>query len=148
MERDPTTRATNLARVLITIPTLVYGFVPPIVDIGLTHIFHPSWTPHARFHMLWLVATNTSLAVAALCLLWVGTRDYFRLKMAGLLGLCALGGFFVAVGTLPFYPGALSDKNGVPDIFGIDANLLTFTPALICLLVGLFFGFRARTQTG
>ena len=113
-----------------------------------THVLHPSCKPHARFHMLWMVTTNT-LCHCRGSLPFVGrTRHDFRLKMAGIPGLYALGGFFVAVGTFPFYPVALSDKNGVPNIFGIGANLLTFAPALICVLAELFFGFRLQAQAG
>ena len=143
----------KLARILITLPTLVYGFVPPFVDFSSTHVFHSAWTPHARFHMVWLVATNTGIALIALCLLWsktildFGNDLVLKIKIAALLGFCALGGFFFAVMVLPFYPGSLADSNGVPDIMGIDANLLVFLPSLICLLTGFLLSVTTRTQS-
>ena len=58
------------SRLLITIATLCYGIIPLLVDLTETHTFHPDWPPHARFHMVWLLGTNTSLAVLSLILMW------------------------------------------------------------------------------
>jgi hypothetical protein len=133
----------SLARLLLTIPTVLYGVVPIAVDISPTHVFHPQWTPHARFHMVWLVATNAAIAIVALYLLWAKSEDrIFRMKLAGFLGLGVFGGFFIAVATLPLYQGALSDAGGVPPVMGIDANLFFFTPLMICLIIGLVLSFN------
>ena len=59
----------SISRVLITIATLVYGVIPVLVDISETHAFHPDWPPHARFHMVWLLGTNSTLAVLTLYLM-------------------------------------------------------------------------------
>lgn len=133
----------NLARILITIATLVYGFVPLLVDLTETHVFHPDWTPHARFHMVWLLATNTSLALVSLYLLWISRFDtLIRVRAAGMLGLCALGGFFVSLITKGLYGGSLVDPHGgVPPIMGLDANLVVFTPMLLLVVIGLFLSF-------
>ena len=53
-------------RVLMTVATLLYGVLPPLVDLTETHVFHPGWTPHARMHMVWLLGTNSAIAVLAL----------------------------------------------------------------------------------
>ncbi len=50
--------ATKLASVLLIVSAIIYGVLPPIVDLTDTHVFHPSWTTHARFHMVWLLAAN------------------------------------------------------------------------------------------
>jgi hypothetical protein len=143
METQP--KNLKLARLLLTIPTVLYGLVPIIVDISPTHVFHPQWTPHARFHMVWLVATNAALAIVALYLLWAkGDDRIFRAKLAGFLGACVFGGFFVAVATHPLYQGALSDVGGVPPVMGVDANLFFFTPLTICLLIGLIMSFNLK----
>jgi hypothetical protein len=126
-------------------PTVLYGIVPIIVDISPTHVFHPEWTPHARFHMVWLVATNAAIAMVALYLLWAkGENQIFRTKLAGFMGLCVFGGFFIAVATQPLYQGALSDVGGVPPVMGMDANLFFFTPLAICLLIGLIMSVKVE----
>ncbi|MEO8073882.1 MAG: DUF6640 family protein [Acidobacteriota bacterium] len=136
----------KLSRILITIATLVYGFVPLLVDLTETHVFHPDWTPHARFHMVWLLATNTSLALVSLYLLWLSRFDTLtRVRAAGVLGLCALGGFFISLITKNLYGGALVDPHGgVPPIMGLDANLVVFTPMLLLVVIGLFLSFGSN----
>ncbi len=52
-------------RILMTLATFMYGAIPPFVDLTETHVFHPEWTPHSRMHMVWLLGTNTSIAVLA-----------------------------------------------------------------------------------
>lgn len=58
-------------RVLMTVATLCYGVLPLLVDLTETHVFHPGWTPHARMHMVWLLGTNSAIAVLALYCLWL-----------------------------------------------------------------------------
>lgn len=134
----------RLSRILITIATLVYGFVPLLVDLTETHVFHPDWTPHARFHMVWLLATNTSLALVSLYLLWISRLDELtRVRGAGVIGLCVLGGFFLSTLLKGLYGGSLVDPNGgVPPIMGLDANLIVFAPMLALVVVGMFLSFR------
>ncbi|MBL8020304.1 MAG: hypothetical protein JNM27_11610 [Leptospirales bacterium] len=126
----------RIGRILMTVATLVYGVIPPIVDLTETHVFHPDWTPHSRMHMVWLLVTNSSLAAIALYLLWRSGIDRARVRMAGILGLCVYGGFMISAATVPFYGGALSDGGGVPPVFGVDANIVTFTLGLLVLLLG------------
>ena len=134
----------SISRVLITIATLVYGVIPVLVDISETHAFHPDWPPHARFHMVWLLGTNSALAVLALYLMWMSRMDgAIRVQLAGLIGFCVYGGFIISTVTRKFYGGALVDPvGGVPPIMGMDANLLIFLPMLGLALLGLWFAHR------
>ncbi len=137
-------RPQSMARVLITIATLVYGVIPLLVDISDTHAFHPDWPPHARFHMVWLLGTNSTLAVLALYLMWISRIDNaIRIRLAGLIGLCVYGGFVISTLTRSFYGGSLVDPSGgVPPVMGMDASLLVFLPMLGLVLVGLWFANR------
>ena len=135
MSAESTSRNFRIGRVLMSLATLVYGLIPPVVDLTETHVFHPDWTPHSRMHMVWLLVTNSSLAALALNYLWRSV-DAAGVRMAGILGLCVYGGFMVSAAAIPLYGGALSDRGGVPPVFGIDANIVTFTLALLLLLVG------------
>lgn len=127
----------DTGRILMTLATAIYGLVPPIVDLGATHALHPDWTPHARMHMVWLLFTLSSMAVLALYFIWRHADRQFGVRMGGILGLCALGGFFVSAATAPLYGGSLHDEGGVPAIAGtIDANLLGFGLAVALLLIG------------
>lgn len=132
-------------RILMTMATLIYGVLPPFVDLTETHVFHPEWTPHARMHMVWLLGTNSAIAVLALYFLWLHkANSAFGVRLAGILGLCVFGGFWLSASTASLYGGALSDKDGVPPILGMDANIVVFSLALLLLLVGWFLA-RARS---
>jgi hypothetical protein len=127
--------------------TLIYGLLPPFVDFGSTHVFHPDWTPHSRMHMVWLLGTNAAVAVLALYLLWFHkARNTLGVRLAGLLGVCVYGGFLLAASTSPLYGGALSDGGGVPPVMGLDANVVVFSFALLILLVGWFLAGRGALE--
>lgn len=130
-------KSSLVGRVLMTVATLFYGVLPPFVDLTETHVFHPAWTPHSRLHMVWLLGTNSTIAVLALYFLWLHKANRaFGVRLAGILGLCVFGGFWLSAATVSLYGGALSDKGGVPPIMGMDANIVVFSLALLLLLVG------------
>ena len=139
-----TSRVAMLGRILMTVATLMYGVIPPIVDLTETHVFHPDWTPHARMHMVWLLGTNTSIAIVALYFLWLHkTSLALGVRICGVLGLCVYGGFMLSASTTSLYGGSMSDTGGVPSIMGMDANIIAFSLALLLLLVGWWL---ARTS--
>ncbi len=137
-----------LGRIIMTIATLMYGIIPPLVDLTETHVFHPDWTPHARMHMVWLLGTNTSIAMVALYFLWLHQSSLkLRVRLTGVLGLCVYGGFMLSASTTAFYGGSLSDAGGVPPIMGMDANILAFSLALLLLLAGWFLASKGDAQS-
>ena len=136
---EVSSKSVLIGRVLMTLATLIYGVLPPFVDLTDTHVFHPEWTPHSRLHMVWLLGTNSAIALVALYFLWFHKAySAFGVRLAGILGLCVFGGFWLSATTISFYGGALSDKGGVPPILGMDANILIFSLALFMLLAGWF----------
>lgn len=125
-------------KILISIATAIYGFIPPFVDLGKTHATNPLWVSHARFHVVWQVIITFFLAIMGLYLLWFsGTVQSFSVNLAFLFGLIVLGGFLLNVPARHYYKGTLSDPNGVPPIFGkVDANLFGFTLGFVLLILG------------
>ncbi len=124
-----------IGKILISIATIQYGFVPPFVDFNATHATNPLWVGHARFHVVWQVFITFFLAIFGLYSVW---KKQTEIGLATLLGLFVLGGFFLNVTVMGIYSGTLSDSNGVPPIFGIDANLVSFSIALSLLIIGYF----------
>lgn len=121
----------------MTVATLMYGLIPPFIDLTETHVFHPDWTPHARMHMVWLLGTNLTLAAVALFLLWRSKLDSATgVRLAGVLGLCVYGGFMSAAATSSLYGGSLADIGGVPPILGMDANIASISLGLVMLTTG------------
>lgn len=138
----------RIARILIIIPTLWYGFIPPIVDFSESHVFHQDWTGHARFHMVWLLTSNFLLCITALIFLFknipnkiIGTR------IAGLISLSVYLGFFFSAFTMNLYKGSLSDSNGMDPIMGIDGNLLVFSPLTLFVIIGLYLSFNIKNES-
>jgi hypothetical protein len=143
-----TNKRERLIAGLLLATAAIYGIVPPLVDLSATHALHPDWPPHARFHMVWLLATNSALAAIVSWLVLAGGNEsrLVRLRLASLLGVAALGGFVIATLAQGAYGGALSDPTGgVPPILGLDGNLLGFTPAFLAQLAAVWMAHREQS---
>ena len=135
----------NISRWLITIATVIYGLIPPLVDLSQTHVFHPDWTPHARLHAVWQLGTNSGLAVLALYLMWVKRRnDLLRIRIAGLIGLLVYGGFFLSALTHQLFGGELAAEQGAALTFmELYGNAIVFSPMIILITIGLWLSGRS-----
>lgn len=124
--------------ILLTLATVMYTVVPPIVDLSRTHATNASWVSHARFHVVWQVMIMSGVGLLTLWLLWFSDiRPSSSINLSFILGLIVLGTFLINVGAKKLYAGTLSDPNGVPPIFkNVDANLFFFSLALGILVTG------------
>jgi len=132
-----------LARILLTLATIGYGFVTMKADFNTTHATNPAWTPHARFHVVWQILSYSAIALIALGLIWIGgPMQTERLYLASLMAFAVFGSFFLALVTRPIYGGTLYDENGYqpfkPPVGAAhwrwDVNVTVFT-----VLSGLLF---------
>lgn len=139
------------AKLLLTLATLGYSAIPSFFDFNNTHVINPSWTGHARYHVVWQVISYDLIAVMALVLIWTAGLDASQLWVPVLLALFAYGGFWTANVTRPLYKGVLQDEvNGVPEFhynffgrkFSVDANISLFTPITLLTLVALWMVAR------
>lgn len=106
-------------KILLTIATLGYSAIPGIFDSNNTHATNPSWTGHARYHVVWQVSSYIYVAVLMLCLIWIAGADTKLLWIAAITAACMYAGFWTAYASRPVYGGWLVDKvNGVPDFKG------------------------------
>jgi hypothetical protein len=131
----------KIARILVTIPAAFLAVVPPLVDLGESHVLNPLWTGHARLHTVWLLATNALVALIAIGVLWRPSGRPLRasVRLAGALVGAILAGFFAAAATQSVYGGSLTDPNGVAMTAGpIDANLAVFSVHLCLVGVALW----------
>ena len=120
------------ARILLTLVAVQYGIVPIFVDLGPSHIFHDEWPPHARFHMVWLVASSTGTAVFTVWIAWGKYgKDDRCMRLACVPGFVVLGSFFVATVLMEKYAGELADPAHQILIAGVDGNLFAFSIALV-----------------
>jgi hypothetical protein len=124
----------KLARLLVTAPALFLAVVPPLVDFNSTHVTNPLWTGHARLHTVWLLSTNSIIAVLALGLMWRELK-IASVRAGAVLTAAPLVGFFVAAATRSLYGGAFSDPNGVAQRIGLlDVNLAVFSLWILVIL--------------
>lgn len=135
------------AKLLLTFITLGYSAIPSLFDFNETHATNPSWTGHARWHVVWQVSSYDFIAIMALVLIWTAGQDASQLWVPNLLAAFAYGGFWTAFLTRHRYGGVLKDEvNGVPEFhynifgwkFAIDANVSLFTPITIVTLFTLY----------
>jgi hypothetical protein len=131
-------------KILLTIATLGYSAIPAFFDSNNTHATNPSWTGHARFHVVWQVSSYVYIGLLALVLVWSAGSAVGPLWIATLLAAGAYGGFWTAYVTRPIYNGGLVDEvNGVPpflwNIAGrrieTDANVTIFAPVAALVII-------------
>ena len=134
------------AKILLTFVTLGYSAIPSLFDFNETHATNPSWTGHARWHVVWQVSSYDYMALVALVLIWTAGPEAGALWVPALLACAAYGGFWTAFATRGLYGGILKDKvNGVPEFhfniagwrFAVDANVTLFTPLSLLTLAAL-----------
>jgi len=134
-----------LARVLLTLVTIGYGFITVLADFNNTHATNPKWTPHARFHVVWQISSYVGFGLMALALLWwPGPYAVERLYLVALMAAIVYAAFFVAVFAMPLYGGGAYDTNGyqpfdapLPIIARKwDVNITAFSVQVILLVAG------------
>ncbi|TCL02123.1 MULTISPECIES: DUF6640 family protein [Sodalis] len=143
-------------QILLTISTLGYSAIPAIFDTNDTHMTNPRWVPHARFHVVWQVASYVGFALIALFFIWAPSDEArLHLWFATAMSIAAYGGFFFAVLSRAFYDGANYDENGVvpyrPPFIGkwlaFEVNITLFSAAVLILtlaVIGLLLPENAQ----
>jgi len=138
-----TNLAALLGRLLMSLGTVIAGFLPLLVDLSPTHVLNPAWPAHARLHEVWLLTTGVLLALVALFFIWLyRERPRFGIAMGAVLGSALLGGFFIASATASLYAGVLVDPLTAPMmpnhdvVLGLPLNSVVFGWAWLFLLYG------------
>jgi len=135
------------ARVLLTIVAVQYGVVPIFVDLSPSHVFHDEWPPHARFHMVWLIASSAGIAAFTVWAAWGKYGNDARcLRLVCIPGLIVLGSFFVATLLKGNYAGELADPAHQILILGVDGNLFAFSIALVLQITATFMVLSKSDQ--
>jgi hypothetical protein len=127
-------------RWLITAATLAYGVGPFIIDMNRTHLLHPAWPGHARYHLFWASVSQLAVAGIALWLTWGHFDDpRWCARLAIGIGLAMNSGFWAALVFRKFFGGTLHDPQGIPPLGGkVDGNLIAVTAITGLLLAALW----------
>ncbi|WP_439888204.1 hypothetical protein ACSX1C_03190 [Pseudomonas sp. MBLB4123] len=133
------------AKLLVTLGIVFYAVVVPVFEINASHVFNPQWTPHARLHEVWQLATNCAIGAFSLWLVWLRNE----IRLSSLLTLFVTGGFLLAYGLRHNYGGSMLLSDGSEKlIFGINLGLFAYSLAiaLAAVAVGLTGRSKARPQ--
>ncbi len=126
-----------VAKILLTIAAIQFGFIPLIVDFTETHVFHPDWPPHARFHLVWLLCLGAALSLYIIYTIWIRSKQHPEaLRQSSLIGCIVLSAFFVAAIFKSVYGGSLTDLKEPLKVFGIDGNVFSFSIASLFQILG------------
>jgi hypothetical protein len=94
----------TLARILLTITVLGYGFATLKVDLNKTHASNPTWTPHARFHVVWQILSYTGIGLISLYLIWVDSATSIKsLYLAAAINVAIYARIFTSVFARPLF---------------------------------------------
>ena len=137
-----------MARLMFSLVAVVIIIGPATADFNATHATNPLWTPHARFHVVWQVLSNSAISLVALYLLWTPSVEYITyLVLAAVLNFIWLIAFFTTLASMSLFAGSLADVDGIKpfkfNIFGrvydIDTNLFGATILSILNISACFF---------
>jgi hypothetical protein len=138
-----------IARGLLALLCAFQAIATVAIDLNQTHATNPLWPRHARFHLVWQVASTSLLSALEIALLWWPGPDIEqRFYLAAVLTCIPLLGFLTALISRKAFDGALSDPNGIPParmrlfkrILRVDLNLAAVAAALLVLavIVGIY----------
>ena len=131
-----------IARGLLATLCCLQGLATMAIDLNRTHATNPAWPGHARFHLVWQVATYACLALLEIVLVLAGGPfQGQRFYMAAILAAAPMLGFFIALIGRGVYRGTLSDPDGILPVtiaargsnFQIDLNLAAEAGSLLAL---------------
>ena len=104
-----------ISKVLLTLISIGFALVTPLIDFNESHATNPLWTGHARFHLVWQVNAMILSSFLSLYLIWI-VGDSFSLVLALCIIYLWVIAFALTVVSMSLYDGELNDINGVPPI--------------------------------
>ncbi|ARN74548.1 DUF6640 family protein [Oceanicoccus sagamiensis] len=134
-----------LPRMLLTITSIALAIGPAVADFNKTHATNPLWPPHARFHVVWQVITNSSLCFMMIYVLWTPLVEQYNLQLILVLMVqgAILAPLYITIASMGLFDGALKDVNGLrPFKFNIagkivelDTNVVGFSNITLVLII-------------
>ena len=140
--------ANLIPRILMTLTAIALAIGPAVADFNKTHATNPLWPPHARFHVVWQVITNSSLCVMMIYVLWTPLVAQYNLQLILVLMVqgAILAPLYITIASMGLFDGALKDVNGLRPfkfniggrIVEIDTNVVGFTNITLVLIIAAF----------
>jgi hypothetical protein len=137
-----------LPRILMSLIAIALAIGPAVADFNKTHATNPLWPPHARFHVVWQVLTNSSLSLFMIFILWTPLVEQYDLQLilVAIVQLTILLPIYITIACMGLFGGALKDVNGLRpfkfningNIIEVDTNVFNFTLAIVILFIAFF----------
>jgi len=136
-----------IAKILITIGLSLYALLPFVIDFGGSHIASVDWSPHARFHLTWVLFGNVMALPVLLFAIWSKLHGTGRsVRLVAFLGMAYTLGFFVAASLRGRLGSDLHDAGHEHLVLGLDGNLISTGLIFAMLLLGVFFSIKRSTD--
>ena len=97
-------------KILLTVMTLYYVYVPAMADIGDTHLHNDEWSDHARVHLVWFLIFTAFVGLLGVATMWFKDAPL----ICALIGLAFNGAFLIAGALASTYDGVISGGDGIP----------------------------------
>jgi hypothetical protein len=138
----------KIGRLLISLVAVLSTLTPYLADWNVTHIYNPTWPPHAKFHNAQTLVLGTILSFLCIYCLWFRKGITEPQKLNEGTVLASLNYLAQMLATL--FPGTGLTDHGLygvkmPIVFGIEFNQLTFVTTVIVPLIALGYYLENRS---
>jgi hypothetical protein len=143
-----TPRAWKVGKALTLLAAFTYGPLPTLIDtFDPAHLGNPTWPPHARLHLMWLISVGLYNSLFGMYLFITATpRSFDRMRVGAALGAIHIAGFFTA-GAFKGLAGAAFDADGRV-LFGlVPPAMLHFGTSAALLITGFQLCSRVALAT-
>ena len=132
-----------MAKILVTVGIVFYAVVVPFFEINDTHVYNPEWTSHARLHEVWQLATNTSMGIFALWLIWFRGEIW----LPSLFTFFIFGGLLFSYATRELYGGSMVLSDGSEKtLMGINLGMFAGAIAIALAAIAIDLDRRAKNK--
>ena len=146
-----TTQIPLASKIILSFMGVFTAVSPYLADRNSTHIFNPTWPPHAKFHNAQTMVLGAFLGLLTLYVIWIRKAVVVkqRLNEAGILVCLYWVAQLPAIlfpGTKLVDPGPYTTK--MPVVLGVELNQL-ITDIIIILpliFIGWYTGYRKLKQ--
>lgn len=121
------------ARLLVSLVALFTIVGPFIADWNETHIYNPTWPPHAKFHNAQTMLLGVALGACALYFVWTRGRDARARFLAGVVFASLYWITQMASITFPGTAFVDPERAGTGQILGIPVQLVIEVVLLVLL---------------
>ncbi len=129
-------------RIIISFIALSTMISPYLADWNITHIYNPTWPPHAKFHNAQTMVLGAFLGLLTLYCLWIRKNIQEKQRLNEAVILVSL--YWLAQFPAILFPGTKLVDPGIyhtdmPQIFGIQFNQITMNVIITFPLLAIAY---------